>query len=278
MVFLWVSADAGWWETHTQSLRLRPNMERGKTKLTEFGNVKVRYNSKETVTEPGDRGEDDGFRYNPQESADTEKHSAGASLGAETKSPSVPQKSGQICPAFRRTQGLHVPLNQFTCVNILEGKQIYVSRSWRFLAVMKGLQMLLSWPENAKARLSMRVSDDDSTELVSFWWIFDEHLIKTSRFRAKAAGADLMAAACSFKEPLEERLMTRTSLLQQMKSRPWHHCGSSTQTLMASVEADRCCYASHWKMWSFLPLWELRSAADWTHWPAGACGVEGTPQ
>lgn len=95
------------------------------------------------------------------------------------------QKSGQICPGFRRTQGLNVPLNQFTCVNILEGKQIYVSRSWRFLAVMKELQMLLSWPENAKARLSMRVRDDDSTELVSFWWM--QHLIKTSRFRAKAA-------------------------------------------------------------------------------------------
>lgn len=71
------------------------------------------------------------------------------------------------------------------------------------MAVMKDLQMLLSQPENAKARLYMHLRDDDSMELVSFWWT--QHLIKISRFRAKATEPDLLAAVCSFKEPLEKR-------------------------------------------------------------------------
>lgn len=50
----------------------------------------------------------------------------------------------------------------------------------------------------------MHLRDDDSVELVSFWWM--QHLIKISRFRAKATGADVMAAVCSFKEPLERDL------------------------------------------------------------------------
>lgn len=135
----------------------------------------------------------------------------------------------KIFPSFVKTQGLNFPLYHFTCVNILVAKQIHVSRSWRFLAVMKDLQILLSKPENAKARLYMHLNDDDSMAFVSFWWM--RHLIKISRFRAEATGPDLMAAVCSFKEPLEVRHMTCTSLLQQMKSSLWQDRGSFAQKL-----------------------------------------------
>lgn len=120
--------------------------------------------------------------------------------------------------------------NHFFCVNILVVKQISVSRCWRFLAVMKDLQMLLSLPGNAKARLYMRLKDDDSMELVSFWWT--QHLIKTARFRAKATGPDLMAAVWG------ETYDVRTSLLQQMKNSLWHHRGSSVQKLNAFLKTE----------------------------------------
>lgn len=94
---------------------------------------------------------------------------------------------------------------------------------------MKDLQMLLSQPENAKARLYMHLRDDDSMALVSFWWT--RHLIKISRFRSEATGPELMAAVCSFKEPLEWRHMRRTSLFQQKKSSLWHDCSSIVQKL-----------------------------------------------